>query len=147
MKTVELGEELLIPQVKSLLLDPKIKAVVNHDVGNGDAVLLALDGFFISHAVGKAGWLVEEEEVVIVGSAIGNQIIRWGCPCSAAHDLHAIVHYYLPVTFSKSCVSFWKHSMQGCDQLLWEWAKGTHPVFVDEPATLVTAYPKQKVKN
>jgi len=73
----ELGEELLNPQVESLLLDPEIKVVVNHDSGNGDAGLLTLDGFFVSLAVGKSGGLVKEEEVGAIGSATsGNQIIR-----------------------------------------------------------------------
>ena len=51
----------------SLLLDPEIKAVVNHDSGNDDVGLLVLDSFFVSLAIGKASGLVEEEEVGGIG--------------------------------------------------------------------------------
>ena len=73
----ELGKELLNPEVESVLLGPKIKAVVNHDSGNGDDDLFALDGFFASATVGKSGWRVEEEEVGCIGSATSDiQIVH-----------------------------------------------------------------------
>mgnify|MGYP000325745864 CR=1 FL=1 len=49
----KLGEELFNPQVESLLIDQKIKAVVNHDLGNGDAGLFVLDGFFVGLSMGR----------------------------------------------------------------------------------------------
>jgi len=69
----ELREELLNPQVESLLVDPEIKAVVNHDSRNGCAGLLALDGFFVSLAIEKSGGPVWEKEV---GATSDNQIVR-----------------------------------------------------------------------
>jgi len=44
--------------METLLLDPKIKAIVNHDSGNGDAGFLALDGFFVSLSIGEADGVV-----------------------------------------------------------------------------------------
>jgi len=73
----KLGEELLNPQMESLLLDPKIKAIVNHDSDNGDAGFLALDGFFFSLSIGEADGVVKKQEVGGISSAFSvNQIVH-----------------------------------------------------------------------
>jgi len=69
------GSIALNPQVESLLLDPELMAVVNHDLGNGDAGLFALGGFFISFSVGKTCWIVKKKEVGGIGLTMGNQIV------------------------------------------------------------------------
>mgnify|MGYP007080239629 CR=1 FL=1 len=44
----KLGKKLLNPQVESLLLDPEIMAVVNHDPDNSESDFLVLDHFFVN---------------------------------------------------------------------------------------------------
>jgi len=51
----ELGEKLCNPQAESLLLDPKLMVVVDHDPGKSDVSLLVLDGFFVSFPIGLIG--------------------------------------------------------------------------------------------
>jgi len=73
----ELGEKLVYPQVERLLLDPLLLVVVNHDLGDGNTGLLALDGLLICIAIGEAIGIVTEHIVGSIGSASNcNQVIR-----------------------------------------------------------------------
>jgi len=73
----ELEEKLCDPQVEHLLLDPLFLAIVNHDSGNSNAGLLALDGLFVGISIGEAIGIVTKHEVGSVGSVSNhNQVIR-----------------------------------------------------------------------
>jgi len=54
----KLGEELVNPNVESLLLDPEIRLGFYKNPGNGKVDLLAWDSFLVSFPIGKPCGLV-----------------------------------------------------------------------------------------
>ena len=85
----ELGEELLNPQVESILFE--LKAFVNHDLCKSDAGFLVMDNFFTGRKANVEHWLHHPNFSLVRHDVIQpillevDQIYHLACPASPPH--------------------------------------------------------------